>query len=137
MNDIHTNPFEAYAFSTDYRRLWELVQTKTILALGDRHRNTIFNSRDAVWIKYNSFYQKVEIISFVAHTRLRNDWLSTNSAKDFVAECSNRNLEWLIPPTKVGSLYITKYLDLDCYTNTEFQQSVDLASGNYTLFTLT
>jgi hypothetical protein len=140
MSDAPTDPFEAYTFSTDYAQLWELVQTKAVICLADCRVGEYLSLRSLVWWEYNTLYKKVRLSRYALHPNCKELSLPlfwTNSVEDFTTECTKRNLQWLVPPTKVGSLHITKYLDLDCYTNTEFQQSVDLAPGNYTLFTLT
>ena len=138
MTDAPINPFEAYTFSTDYAELWELVQTKAVICLADCRVCDPHSPRSLVWWEYNTLKQKVRLKEYALHLGSREAsrllfW--TDSVEDFITECTDRNLQWLVPPTQVGTLHISQYRG--SYINTEFQQSAELAPGTYSLFTLT
>ena len=146
MTDAPINPFEAYTFSTDYAELWELVQTKAVICLADRRVGDYHSPRSLVWWEYNTLNKKVQLKEYAVSQHLNSEEASlkvfplfwTTSVEDFTAECTDRNLQWLVPPTQVGTLHVSQYLAPGgFYINTEFQQSVDLAPGTYPLFTLT
>lgn len=138
MTDAPTNPFEAYTFSTDYAQLWELVQTKAVICLADCRVGEYHSPRSIVWWEYNTLNKKVRLSQYAVHSDSRELSLPlfwTDSVEDFTTECTDRNLQWLVPLGNfkpVGDLLVSAHHP--GYSGALLADTEDLAPGEYPLF---